>query len=261
MSQPAQPDGQVDAAVAAIHRALEADAIVGLYLYGSAVAGGLRPDSDLDLLILAKRRTRRDERADLVDGLRPISRRSLRPPDWRPLEVTVVHHRDVRPWRYPPRFELQYGEWLSDEELETQLDTGSTANPDLVVLLAMVRATGRPLVGQPPDQALDPVPTQDLVRAIRDAIPELLNDLEADTRNVLLTLARAWATVATGEIVSKDAAAEWALARLPATHRPPLARARALYLGGGYGRWDDELDDCRRLADAMATHVRDVAQS
>jgi hypothetical protein len=39
-------------------------------------------------------------------------------------------------------------------------------------------------------------------------VPELLGDLEDDICNVVLTLTRAWATVATGEIWSKEAAAE-----------------------------------------------------
>jgi hypothetical protein len=55
-----------------------------------------------------------------------------------------------------------------------------------------------------------------------DELPSLVADLESDTRNVLLTLARMWTTVATGRIVSKDAAAAWALERLP-----PSARARS----------------------------------
>ncbi len=65
-------------------------------------------------------------------------------------------------------------------------------------------------------------------------IPGLLDDLEGDTRNVLLTLARVWTTLATGRIRSKDAAADWALARLPDEHRPVLAHARQLYLDRRY---------------------------
>jgi hypothetical protein len=125
----------------------------------------------------------------------------------------------------------------------------------------MVRSTGKALVGQPPGETLDPVPTEDLARAINDEIPELLGDLQDDTRNVLLTLARAWATVETGEISSKDAAAEWALAQLPPHHRPPLARARDLYLNGGYGEWDDDRDRVRSLARAMAARVEELTRA
>lgn len=80
---------------------------------------------------------------------------------------------------------------------------------------------------------------EDLIRAILEGIPGLLEDLDSETRNVVLTLARIWTTVATGIIRSKDAAADWALARLPEEHRPVLAHARATYLGEEDDSWED----------------------
>ena len=76
-------------------------------------------------------------------------------------------------------------------------------------------------------------------RAIADSIPGLLAALDSDTANVVLTLARCWTTVETGEIRSKDGAADWALARLPDAQRRVLRRARAIYLGEEDDRWDD----------------------
>ncbi len=114
--------------------------------------------------------------------------------------------------------------------------------PDLALLLTVARTGGRP-----PHRAaarlIDPVPHADLVRASVAGLPELLGDLADDTRNVLLTLARVWATLATGEIMPKDAAADWALARLPAEHRPVLEHARELYRTTRYAdeRWSPAL--------------------
>ncbi|MET8836795.1 DUF4111 domain-containing protein [Micromonospora sp. NPDC004540] len=115
--------------------------------------------------------------------------------------------------------------------------------PDLALLITMVLAGDHPLAGPPPAQVLDPVPHPDLVRATVAGIPGLLRDLADDTRNVLLTLARIWTTLATGEIRSKDAAADWALAHLPPEHRPVLRHARELYLHRRYAEesWSDEL--------------------
>jgi streptomycin 3"-adenylyltransferase len=50
-------------------------------------------------------------------------------------------------------------------------------------------------------------------------VPELLGEQATDTRNVLRTLARGRHSLATGEIRSKDAAAEWAVVRLRARGR------------------------------------------
>src|SRR4029079_7843248 len=58
-----------------------------------------------------------------------------------------------------------------------------------------------------------------------EGIPGLLADLDGDTGNGNLTLARIWMSLATGTIQTKDAAADWAAARLPvADERAPARR-------------------------------------
>ena len=249
---------QIDAALDAIRRAIQPRAIVGIYLYGSAVAGGLRPDSDIDLFVLADRRLTRDEKRGLVGALRQISRRSLRPEGWRPLELSVVAVPDVRPWRYPPMLDFQYGEWLDDTELDAAIERGPTESADLGVLVEMVRTVARSLSGPPASEVLDEVPGADLARAIVDEVPSLIDDLDDDTRNVLLTLARMWSTLVTGTILSKDEAAEWAVERLPRAHRPPLATARDLYVDGGYGSWEDR-HAVGATVDALVERIRRAA--
>ena len=108
------------------------------------------------------------------------------------------------------------------------------------MLITNALAGNAPLFGPPPAEVLDHVPPADLRRAMVAGVAHLLGDLEEDTRNVLLTLSRIWVTLETGEIVPKDAAAEWVIARLPKEHRPVLARARAIYLDEVEG-WDEAL--------------------
>lgn len=99
------------------------------------------------------------------------------------------------------------------------------------MLITVALQGDRPLLGPRPAEVFDPVPRADLVRAMVDGLNALLDRLPTDTRNVLLTLARIQCTLATGEIRSKDRAAEWVIERLPRHDRAVLARARAIYLG------------------------------
>jgi predicted nucleotidyltransferase len=253
-------DAQVDAALGVLRQALGPTKIIGAYLYGSAVEGGLRPDSDLDLFVVTDRSLEAAEKARIVEGLLPISGRERGPPTWRPLEVTVVAQPEVRPWRYPARMEMQYGEWLRPAFLAGEIEPHPAENPDLGVMITMVRERGRALVGAPAREVLDAVPHADLVRAMADSVPSLLDDLVDDTRNVLLTLARTWTTVATGEIHSKDAAADWALVQLPEHLRPMLARARDLYREGGHGEWPDA-GAVRDLAEHIVREIRRGART
>jgi len=205
-------------------------AIAGMYLFGSALVGGLRPASDLDLLVVTERPTTESERALLVRRLTPISSRLERPATWRPVELTVVVGSEVRPWRPPARMEFQFGEWMR-QELEAGAVPGPQANADLAVLISMVRASSRSLVGPPATELLAAVPVADLKNAMVAGVPDLLADIETDTTNVLLTLARIWRTLETGEFSSKDSAADWALSRMPVERRHSLERARDVYRG------------------------------
>src|SRR5262245_42960560 len=86
--------------------------VIGAYLHGSSVLGGLRLHSDLDVHVVSRRRTTAKERRALVDGLLEVSGLYPRSGHALPVELTVVVQSDVRPWRYPPRCEFLYGEWL-----------------------------------------------------------------------------------------------------------------------------------------------------
>ena len=246
---------QLDAAVAAVRETL-GDAVIGVLLHGSAVTGGLKPRSDLDILVVVSRATTLDERRALVAQLLGISDREDQPGFEQPLELTILVQPDVRPWHYPPPMDFQYGEWRRAELEGGDLEPEKPLNPDVAILITAVLGASVPLVGPPAAELFDPVPAADLRRALTDELPSLLADLETDTRNIVLTLARIWVTLVTGEIRSKDAAADWALARLPAEHRPILARARAIYLGDEPERWEDLRDRLGSFADAIVGEIR-----
>ncbi|WP_435887376.1 aminoglycoside adenylyltransferase family protein [Streptomyces antimycoticus] len=200
--------------------------LIGAYLHGSSVLGGLRPASDVDVLLVSRRSMDERERRALLGGLLGISGSRN---EARPVELTVVVQSEVQPWRYPPTCEFLYGEWLR-AEYEAGKVPRPEPMPDLALLITMALTGDYPLAGPRPTQVLDPVPHSDLVRANVAGIPDLLDNLDGDTRNVLLTFARIWTTLTTGQIRPKDAAADWALAQLPPEHRPVLEHARQLYL-------------------------------
>jgi streptomycin 3"-adenylyltransferase len=238
IGDPVRVVDQIERIVRVVDEALGPEAL-GIYLHGSAVHGGLRPASDLDVLVVAGRSLDGQQRQALVDGLLPISgpRRG-----GRSIELTVVAQPDVRPWSYPPTCDFLYGDWLRGD-IEAHGPPKPEPGPDLAIVLTLVLAGNHPLRGPAPAELLDPVPPADVARASVAGIPGLLDDLPGGTRNVVLTFARIWTTLSTGEIRSKDAAADWALAHLPPEHRPVLEHARQLYLTRTYAdeTWPEDL--------------------
>jgi predicted nucleotidyltransferase len=233
---------QLDRVLSHVREVLGPD-VAGAYLFGSAVLGGLRPESDLDVLVVSKRPTTRAEKQRLVDALLTLSGRPHR------LELTIVADGEL---------DFQYGDWWRSEFESGNVEpwSGTAAANDVTVLTAMVLEAGQPMLGPPPADVLAPVSRQDVVRAMLQGIEPLLEDLDDDTRNVVLTLARIWTTLGTGEFRSKDAAADWALERLPEEHRAALARARAIYLGDEAERWDDLLPQVRSHVDHVVAEIK-----
>jgi aminoglycoside 9-adenylyltransferase len=235
---------------------LDPGRVAGLYLCGSSTTGGLRHDSDVDLLLVTHDSLVRQERRQLTDLLlRYSGRRATRVPG-RPVELTSVVHSSVLPWSYPPACDYQYGEWLRDDFNDGQVPQPHT-DPDLAIVLASALATGEALRGPHPDDLIDAVPTADVRRAIHDCLPTLLGNLSADERNVLLTLARMIVTLESGEIVSKADAARRVSAQVAISHAAVLDLARRGYLGETVDDWSQLGEQARATADLLATRIRD----
>jgi len=211
--------------------------LVGVYLYGSAVMGGLRPNSDVDILAVTNQRLPENVRKDLRDRLLQVSGKIGNVDEIRPLEVTVINQSDVVPWHFPPKYEFMYGEWLRDRFEKGDIPEPAY-EPDLAILLVQARNAGFSLLGPKAADILEPVPAEDIRKAIKESLPGLVANLHGDERNVVLTLARMWLTVSTGEISEKDTAAKWAASRLPPAHAELLNVACKAYRGEVVDRWE-----------------------
>ncbi len=208
------------------------DAIQAIHLFGSAVDGGLKPYSDIDLLVTINAPLDEPTKAALMADLLSVSAFPGTDAERRALEVTVLAQEDIVPWRYPARRQMQFGEWLRDN-INAGIFEPAMADHDLAILLTKVRRHSVALYGPPAQEFFDEVPAIDVQRSLLETL-SLWNteaDWEGDERNIILALVRVWYTALTGDIASKDAAAEWALPRLPLEHRHIVMAARDAYLG------------------------------
>jgi predicted nucleotidyltransferase len=247
------PNEQAEAVVGLL-RDLLGDELIGVYLHGSSVLGGLKPHSDVDLMAVAGRPMTTDEKHALIGRLMPISGRGDTSGRSRPIELFVLVRDAVRPWRYPPSLDLLYGDWWRVEYQRGELPW-RTPNPDLTIQIEMAFRADRAIFGPSIATVLDPVPPQDVRRAMRDGIPELLGYLDGDEANVVLTFARIWFSLETGEIGPKDLAAGWAIERLPEAHRRAVAHARSIYLGDAPDEWGSLLPTVRPAVTAMRASI------
>lgn len=245
---------QISAAMAGLCDIL-GDGLLAVYLHGSAVSGGLRPQSDIDLLAVVDRGLTVGERAALLSSLLRLSARHPAVPGGRRcLEVMVFTRPDLADNLFPARAEFVYGEWLRDafEAGETPMPS---QDPVFTLVLAQAWQEARTLFGPDRNMLLPEISAVTVRRAMHDLLPTLLEGLQDDTRNVLLTLARMWHTASSRAFVSKDEAALWAIPRLARDKALTLAHAREAYLGEVADDWQGGRDAARKLADQLALNV------
>ncbi len=270
---PVCPDNEIEKQIARCLRLVEevlGRDVLGIYLHGSSIVGGLQKYSDIDLFVVVNRPTTREEKARLAAEMLIISRNystmlaEVASPgvdqdsSRRPIEMTIVVESAINPWHYPPTFDFQYGDWLRKEFEKGNIEPWSTKiMPDLALLITQVRLASKTLLGPAPDQLLDPVPYHDFIIAMVKELDSLMANLVSDTRNVLLTFARIWSTVETDAIRSKPDAADWVLNRLPADYQPVIQRARAICMGEAHEHWNDIAALVQPCADFMVSRIRE----
>lgn len=229
--------------------------LLAVYLFGSSLVGGLQKYSDIDLFVVTDRKTTPEEKKRLIADLLQISgvyMKGLKPP----IEMTLALKKEINPWQYPPRFDFQYGEWLREAFEKGIIEPWQNDQmPDLALIVTQVFLKSQTLWGLEPEQLLASVPYGDFMKAMLDGLNQLSSDLEHDTRNVLLTFARIWSTLATDAIRSKPAAVDWVIKHLPEVYQPVMQRAKAICMGVENEHWDDIKGLVQPCADLMVGKI------
>jgi len=229
--------------------------LLGVYLYGSSIIGGLQKYSDIDLFVVTNRLISSEEKIRLITDLLQISGIYMKSSKL-PIEMTIVEKAMINPWQYPPHFDFQYGDWLRKSFENGIIEPWLTSEmPDLALIVTQVLLKSKTLWGLEPDQLLAHVPYHDFMKAMLHDLNRLVTELEHDTRNVLLTYARIWSTLETNAIRSKPAAADWVMNYLPKIYQPVMKRAKSICLGVENEYWDDIEVLIKSCADFMVNKI------
>lgn len=251
------PNNQLQSALALVQQILSLD-LQALYLHGSAVAGGLRPQSDLDILAVVDAPLSDEQRQDLIAALLSVSApHPATPGGPRCIELVVCRLADLQRNVHPAKVEFIYGEWLREAFKEGYLSEAA-ADPEYTLLLAQALQQAQLLWGSDVLADVPATPIEHIRQAMRDGVDPLYEGLRGDERNVLLTLARMWRTGVHGDFVTKEQAAEWAIPRLSEELAKTLEYARLAYVGEVLDRWDTRSKEAERLAQALLGNIKQV---
>lgn len=247
-------DKQIDETINLV-KAVVGEKVLGIYLYGSYIQGGLMPQSDIDIFVLLNDPTDDGEKQQLVKGLLEIS---IEDPNdkRRPIELNMATQAELKPWSGSPHMDFQYGEWIRQEIESGKISPSADADTDLAIIVTQVLTQGKKLYGEDASQLLDPLPFEEVQRIMVSEVDGLLAELQDDTRNVLLTLVRIWNSLESNTINSKQDAAAWALDKIPQVFKPLLEHALAVRLGKTDEDWGSYQTLVRPFSEYIVSEIK-----
>lgn len=236
MSESKTTDRQIKSVLQVISNKL-ADLLLGIYLCGSAVQGGLKKNSDLDFLVVVSEKLSKKTKKQLIESIRPLSKKMGEDNKLRYVEITVIVGEQISNWTYPPNQDFIYGEWLQDN-YQLGYIPNNEHNPDLTILLYQARSHYKILLGQRPLEKIIPeIPIEDVKHAIMDSVNGLVAHYDGDETNTILTLCRMILTLKSGKIYPKDIAGEMKAQTSPLVHKQVILLAVSCYKGEQTVRW------------------------
>ncbi|OQA46938.1 MAG: Streptomycin 3''-adenylyltransferase [Chloroflexi bacterium ADurb.Bin325] len=214
-----------------------ADNLLGVYLHGSLALGCFNPRrSDIDLLAVTRQPMSPAQRRAVAAFLLASSGRPY------PIEISILAREHLHPWRYPTPFDFHYSEDWRDQTAAALADgswqrwtASERGDPDLAAHITVLRARGVRLLGPPIAEVFPAVPRADFVDALRLDVLDPRFGLAGLAEHPVYSLLNACRTLAylrAGAILSKAEGGAWALAALPAEHRPAIEAALAAYAQG-----------------------------
>jgi BirA family biotin operon repressor/biotin-[acetyl-CoA-carboxylase] ligase len=235
-------------------RALFADELVGVYLSGSALAGGFDPtSSDLDLVVVTESEADALELAELDRVHRRFAERH---PDWADrMDFVYVGRRTL-------------AEFDSGGGTVATISHGDPFSvlPQRGWILTWyaLQQANAVLLGPPVGELLRPIARPDFLRALQRHVvaqgeePRPADLAAGSLAYRVLTLARALATFASGTDSTKDEGADYARSRYPA-HQAVINEALRVRRAGGRSAFAEGLRDATaELLDQMAADLRAV---
>ncbi|HJS19224.1 MAG TPA: aminoglycoside adenylyltransferase domain-containing protein [Anaerolineales bacterium] len=202
------------------------DQFVGMYLHGSLANGGFDRGSDIDVIFV----TQEDISEELFSALHAmhLNIAKLDSPWAMQMEVSYIPIEALR--RFDPTNILHPHIDRGNGEVLHRMHHES----DWMIQRHILRERGIVISGPDPKTLIDPVSPNDMRQAVLDGIPLWFNPILEDPSEInkrgyqsffVLSLCRMLYTLKHGEILSKQAAAEWAKANLEARWTPLIDRA------------------------------------
>jgi len=202
------------------------DQFIGMYLFGSLANGDFDEHSDIDVLVVTEAEITRACFLALQNLHEMINR--LHSPWAIQIEASYIPRTALR--RFDPARKLHPHMDRGNGETLHMLSHES----DWVIQRHILRERGVVMIGPSLKTLIDPVSPNDLRKAVVDVLPLWANPILGDPSQIskrgyqsyfVLSLCRMLYTLKHGKVLSKPAAADWAIDTLDSRWKPLIERA------------------------------------
>jgi streptomycin 3"-adenylyltransferase len=205
------------------------DNLVGVYLHGSAVMGCYNPaKSDIDLIVVVKDIMSDKVKRSFLDMVTKLNGKGPA----KGIEMSIVKQSVCKPFVYPTPFELHFSvahlDWYGNNPDDYILKMKGE-DKDLAAHFTIITHRGKCLYGAPIKEIFADVPVHDYIDSIWNDIAEAEEEIADNPMYLILNLARVFAYMKNGLVLSKREGGEWALENLPEQYRDLIKAALVDY--------------------------------
>ncbi|MGF7035190.1 streptomycin 3'-adenylyltransferase [Paenibacillus mucilaginosus] len=220
---------EVDTLAALLENELK-EQLTGIYLHGSLAMGGFHPEhSDIDVLVVVKRKLTQEEKKRIARGLLAFEERL---PGGGGVELSVITASSMEHWKHPASFEFHYSAAHRDRyRADENYICGGGTDPDLAAHLTVTYHRGIALYGPPVRSVVPEIPREHYMDSIFSDIENATEQIAAKPVYYTLNLCRVLYYLREGIVSSKVEGGAWGLSVLPPEYRPLIRQCLDEYSG------------------------------
>ncbi|MBS4201875.1 DUF4111 domain-containing protein [Bacillus sp. FJAT-49732] len=237
--------------------------LIGIYLHGSLAMGSYyRPKSDIDIIIVVKRRLE-NETARCVGTT--IALESQKRPTIGDIELSIITKEVAKHVPVPTPYELHYSTEWAEKILNNEVEySKEVTDSDLPSHLTYVVQRGICLAGQPIQDVFGQYPWNMLIESVIYDLEWILDEdhiLETPYYSIL-NICRVFQLVSENSqrVHSKDEGGEWGLLHLPKNFNPLIQQALDVYRSPKIVSKDERKTGGREWESSKLLAFRDYAR-
>ena len=204
--------------------------LVGLYLHGSIVLDAFDENSsDLDIVGVINHDLTLDEKIQLGSLLLSLNKKPccLDIQFFIKTDINPLKHRPTEHFYFADYWALQYEKISRSAENAAEILASVFSDGEAISDFAVIKQSGICLFGKPINEIFPNISNELFLGAVSRGIDDFYVESDNDSQSafLVLQLCRILSFKEINKILSKQAAAEWALANLPSKHQSIIKRA------------------------------------